>query len=82
MTMLSTDFNEEIGALVRSLQRHVTSEPWFAGEPERGQYGVQQRTLVEIEKAIIELIALHIRIRRLADVDHAVDSVGSDVHRR
>lgn len=58
--MLSSEFNDEMGALVRSLQGKVIQEP-------KVQYATEREVLDHIERAIVGLVGLHIQIRRRQD---------------
>ena len=55
--MLSSEFNNEMGALLRSLERRVSTEV-------STRHGDMTDALDHIERAIITLVALHIQLRR------------------
>lgn len=59
--MLTSDFNNEMGALIRSLEQKVRQEPFLTAQPEAID------ALESIERAIVCLVALHIKLRRLRD---------------
>lgn len=57
--MLTPDFNNEIGTLIRSLQQRVLMEPVLM----RPQYTGEERDAIErVDQAIITLIAIRIHL--------------------
>lgn len=74
--MLTTEFNQEMGALIRSLEIKVRMEPALSRIPappeslDVGEVPVDVRiTLDHIERAIVSLVALHISLRSRRDSD-------------
>lgn len=55
--MLSSEFNNEMGTLLRSLERRVQAEAEV-------RHGDKTDALDHIERAIVTLVALHIQLRR------------------
>lgn len=55
--MLSSEFNNEMGTLLRSLERRVQTEVEV-------RHGDKTDALDHIERAIVTLVALHIQLRR------------------
>ena len=55
--MLSSEFQTELGTLIRSLMQRVGTEPTV-------RVGTQRDALDHIERAIITLVELHISLRR------------------
>lgn len=55
--MLTSEFNEEMGSLIRSLQQKVQTEPSHLRADERD-------ALDYLERAIVALVAMHIQLRR------------------
>ena len=58
--MLSSDFTQEMGALIRSLEQKVRLEPALAAS----QIPSIEGSLDHIERAIVSLVALHIALRQ------------------
>lgn len=54
--MLSSEFNNEMGSLLRSLAQRVATEPAV-------RHGETRDALEHIERAIITLVNLHIQLR-------------------
>lgn len=57
--MLTSEFNQEMGSLLRSLEQRVRTEPELTVSSDP-----QQDALDHIERAIIALVQLHIQVRR------------------
>lgn len=57
--MLTSEFEQEMGALVRSLGNRARMEPSL-------QYGELEDAKATIERAIVTLCALHISLQRQA----------------
>lgn len=68
--MLTSEFRQEMGALIRSLETKVAMEPQLTQIPvlpeslDVGEVPVDVRlTLDHIERSIVTLVALHISLR-------------------
>lgn len=59
--MLSSEFNQELGAIVRRLEAQVRQHPELTAQAD------QDDVLEKIEQAIVALVAWHIRIRTHSD---------------
>lgn len=66
--MLSSEFNQAMGSLIRRLEKQVNDDPWIARLVERDPKSVEAdvtNALVGVESAIVDLIVLHIKLSRL-----------------
>lgn len=62
--MLTSEFTQEMGALIRSLENRVRNDPTLTFDTND-----KEDVLHEIDDAIIVLIALRFKIQRLAHRD-------------
>ena len=72
--MLTSEFNQEMGALIRSLEQQVRLDPALSKIPTPPEaVGVVpadvRLTLDHIERGIVSLIALHISLRKAEHAD-------------
>lgn len=58
--MLSSEFNQEMGALIRRLEARVRLDPGL-------QYDGPTSIKAQVEDAIVTLCALHIKLERMTD---------------
>jgi len=58
--MLSSEFAQEMGALLRSLEQRMRTEPALSAA-----HDPAADALDHIERAIVSLVALHISLRRV-----------------
>lgn len=64
--MLSSEFNQEMGALIRSLEAKVRTVPEHSGQVDRPPYQIRNNVLDDIDAAIVDLIALRLKMQRLS----------------
>ena len=65
--MLTSEFNNELGALIRSLEQKVRTEPELSSRGVKGLALPPTDALAHIERAIVSLVALHISLRKSHD---------------
>lgn len=58
--MLSSEFNQEMGALIRSLERRVRNDPALLHDDGA------LNALGHIEDAIVALVVLHMKLQKVA----------------
>lgn len=63
--MLTSEFNQEMGSLIRSLEMRVAREPSLSHQYHEGPATLD--ALDHVERAIVTLIALHITLRKSRD---------------
>lgn len=62
--MLSSEFTNEMGALLRSLSKRVAVEPELAAQVNRSPEWMSDNALDGIDAAIISLVALRLRLQQ------------------
>lgn len=71
--MLTSDFVQEMGLLIRSLEQKVRQEPALSHLPEVagvGEVPADVRiSLDHVERAIVSLVALHISLQKARHAD-------------
>ena len=62
--MLSSEFSNEMGSLIRRLEHKVREDPEMASQVARSPEWTTGNILDDIESAIVDLVALHIKLTR------------------